>query len=147
MHNFFSSDISEFAGNLQGIIERGHKNNHKNMHKLGWKAWFFKSFDVSMLVHGCDVLQYHQFYDKIKKYILNVTTSICGKLINRRWCYNLYELHVNHTSYITKLWAQGSYFIYLYIVYLQHCFNSEQNCFYSGTDSFHVLQKFQTDWF
>ena len=27
------------------------------------------------------------------------------------------------------MWAQGSYFIYLYIVFLQHFFHSEQNCF------------------
>ena len=37
------------------------------MHKLVWKSQFFKSADVSMLVHGCDVSQYPQFYDKNKK--------------------------------------------------------------------------------
>ena len=53
------------------------------MHKLGWKAKFFKSADVSMLGHGCGVSQYPNFNDRIKKYIYNVTTSICGKLF--RW--------------------------------------------------------------
>ena len=36
------------------------------MHKLGWKAQFFKSAGVSILVHGCGVSQYPQFYDRIK---------------------------------------------------------------------------------
>ena len=34
-----------------------------NMHKLGWKAQYFKSADVSMLGHDCGVSQYPQFYD------------------------------------------------------------------------------------
>ena len=52
------------------------------MHNIGWKVQFFNSADVSMLVHGCGVSQYPQFYDRIKK-ISNVTTSICGNLY--RW--------------------------------------------------------------
>ena len=37
-----------------------------NMHKLGWKEKYFKSTDVSMLVHGFGVSKYPQFYDTIK---------------------------------------------------------------------------------
>ena len=37
------------------------------MHNIGWKVQFFNSADVSMLVHGCGVSQYPQFYDTIKK--------------------------------------------------------------------------------
>ena len=48
------------------------------MQKLGWKAQYLKSADVSMLDHGFGVSQYPQFYDTIK--ISIVTTSICGKL-------------------------------------------------------------------
>ena len=40
---------------------------------------------------------------------------------------------------ITKLWAHWSNFLYLYMVFLQHCFHLEQHCF-------HVLRTFQTDW-
>ena len=36
------------------------------MHKLGWKAQFFKSIDVPMLGHGYGVSQYSKFYDRIK---------------------------------------------------------------------------------
>ena len=42
-------------------------------------------------------------------------------------------------NFITKLWAHRSYFLYLYIVFFQHCFHSKQHCF-------HVLRTFQTDW-
>ena len=40
---------------------------------------------------------------------------------------------------ITKLWSHCSYFLYLYMVFLQHFFHSEQHFF-------HVIQTFQTDW-
>ena len=67
MHNFFYSNISEFAGNLEGMLDEGtYKTTIQNMHKLCWKAQFFKSSDVSMLVHGCGVSQYPQFDDTIK---------------------------------------------------------------------------------
>ena len=36
------------------------------MYNLGCKVQQFKSADVSVLGHGCDVSQYPQFYDKIK---------------------------------------------------------------------------------
>ena len=45
-------------------------------------------------------------------------------IINRQWCYNCWEIHVHHNICITKLWDQGSYFLYLYMVFLQHCFHS-----------------------
>ena len=32
------------------------------MHKIGWKANYFKSADASMLGSGCGVSQYPQFY-------------------------------------------------------------------------------------
>ena len=31
---------------------------------------------------------------------------------------------------ITKLWALSSYFLYLYMVFIQHCFRLEQHCFH-----------------
>ena len=80
MHTLIYSNISDFDGNLQGIIDEGtYKTTIKYIHNIGRKAQFFKSSDVSMLVHGCDVSQCPQFYDRIKK-TSNVTTSICRKL-------------------------------------------------------------------
>ena len=67
MHTFFYSNISEFAENLEEILDQGtYKTTIQNIHKLGWKAQFLKFADVSMLVHGCDVSRYPQFYDRIK---------------------------------------------------------------------------------
>ena len=64
MHTFFYSNISEFTGNFEGIIDEGtYKTTIQNMHNLGWKVQYFKSSDVSMLGHGCGVSQYPQFYD------------------------------------------------------------------------------------
>ena len=81
MHTFFYCNMSEFAGNLEGILDEGtYKTTIHNIHKLGWKAQFFKSADVLMLGHCCGVSQYPQFYDRIKIYISNVTMSICGNL-------------------------------------------------------------------
>ena len=66
MRTFFYSNIYEFAGNLQGIIDEGtFKTTIQNMHNLGWKAQLFNSADVSMLVRSCGVSQYPQFYDRI----------------------------------------------------------------------------------
>ena len=80
MHTFFYSNIYEFAGNLEVMLDEGaYKTTIHNMHKLGWKSKFFKSADVSILGHGCVVSQYPQFYDKVTKKS-NVTTPICGKL-------------------------------------------------------------------
>ena len=80
MHTFFYSKISEFAGNLEGMLYEGkYRTTVQSIHKLGWKAQYFKSADVSILGHGCGVSQYPQFYDNKRKKS-NVTTSICGKL-------------------------------------------------------------------
>ena len=66
MHTFFYSNISEFSGNVEGMLYKGtFKTTIQNMHKLGRKAQFFKSADVLMLVHGCGILQYPQFHDRI----------------------------------------------------------------------------------
>ena len=47
MHTFFYSNISECAGNLEGIIDEGtYKTTIHNMNKLGWKTQFFKYTDV-----------------------------------------------------------------------------------------------------
>ena len=68
MHNLFYSDIYEFAGSLQGILDEGtYKTTIQNMRKIGWKAQLFKYADVSMLGHGFGVSQYPQFYDRNKK--------------------------------------------------------------------------------
>ena len=68
MHTFVYLNISEFSGNLERMLDEGtYKTTIHNIHKLGWKAQYFNSADVSMLVHGCDVLQYPQFYGTIKK--------------------------------------------------------------------------------
>ena len=65
---------------MEGIIDEGtYRTIKQNIHKLGFKAQYFKSDDVSMLVHGCGISQYPQFYDTKKK-VSNVATSICGKL-------------------------------------------------------------------
>ena len=81
MHTLFNTNISEFGGNLEGMLdEEKYRSTVQNMHKIGWKAQYFKYADISMLGHGCGVSQYPQFYDtNIKK--LNVTTSIFGKLL------------------------------------------------------------------
>ena len=82
MHTFFYNNISEFGGDFEGILdERNYRSTVQNLHKLGWKAQYFKSADVSMLVHSCGVSTYPQFYDTIKIYISNVTTSIFGELL------------------------------------------------------------------
>ena len=70
MHTFFYYNISEFYGNLEGILDEGtYRSLIQNMHKLGWKAQYFKSSNVSLLGHGCVPSQYPQFYDTIKTYI------------------------------------------------------------------------------
>ena len=67
-HTFFYSNISEFGGNLEVILDEGnYRTTVQTMHKLGWKAQYFNYDDVSMLGHGCGVSQYPQFYDTNKK--------------------------------------------------------------------------------
>ena len=63
MHIFFYSNISGFAGNLEGMLDEvKYRTTVQNMHNLGWKAQYFKSSDVLMLGHGFGFLQYPQFY-------------------------------------------------------------------------------------
>ena len=39
MHTFFNSNISEFGGNLEGILDEGnYRSTVQNMHKIGWRA-------------------------------------------------------------------------------------------------------------
>ena len=69
MYTLFHSNLSKFAGNLEGIHDEGkYKTSVQNMHRIGWKGNYFKSDDVSMLGHCCGVSQYPQFY-YINKYI------------------------------------------------------------------------------
>ena len=44
------------------------------------------------------------------------------------------------------MWAQVSYFLYLYMVFLQHYFQSEQHCFLLEQKVFSFLLTLQTDW-
>ena len=68
MYTLLYLNISGFAGDLEGIIDEGtYKTSIRNMHKLGWKANYINSTDVSMLGHGCGVSQYPQFYDTNNK--------------------------------------------------------------------------------
>ena len=47
MHTFFYSSISEFGGNLEGMLDEGnHRTAVKTMNKLGCKAQYFKSTNV-----------------------------------------------------------------------------------------------------
>ena len=61
------------------MLDKGkYRTTVQSMHKIGWKAQYFKSAGVSMLGHGFGVLKYPQFYDThLKK---KASTSICGKL-------------------------------------------------------------------
>ena len=62
---FLYSNISEIAGNLEGIFDNGtYKTSIQNIDKLGWKANQFNYADVSMLGRGCGVSQYPQFDEK-----------------------------------------------------------------------------------
>ena len=64
MHTFFCLYISEFTGNLEGMIDdRKYRTKLKNIYKLGVKAQYLNSADVLMLGNGCEVSQYPQFYD------------------------------------------------------------------------------------
>ena len=67
MHTFFNNNISEFGGDLEGMLDEiNYRPTVHNMRKIGWKAQYFKSTYVSMLVHSCGVSTYPQFYDTIK---------------------------------------------------------------------------------
>ena len=108
MHNFFYSDMSEFAGNLEWMLDEGtYKTSMQNIHKLGWKAQFFKSGDVSMLGHGYDVSQYPQFYDRVKKNQM-LPRLYVGSYIGEKGCQFLQEpwIIALAKSVETFLWFQ-----------------------------------------
>ena len=47
MYNLFDWNISEFSGDLEGMIdEETYKGSIKNIHKICWKENYFKSADV-----------------------------------------------------------------------------------------------------
>ena len=81
MHTLFYNNISEFGGNLEGILDEGnYRTTVQTMHSIGWKAQYFKSAGVSILGHGCGVSQYPQFYDtnkiRIKCYHVHMWEAI-----------------------------------------------------------------------
>ena len=89
MHTFLNSNISEFGGDLEYMLdEKNYRSTVQNMHKLGRKAQYFKSADVSMLGHSCGVSAYPQFYDTIKKYIK---------------CYHVHIWEATQVKRVTKL--------------------------------------------
>ena len=97
MHTFFYNNISEFGGNLEGILDEGnYRSTVQNMHKISWKAQYFKSTDVSMLGHGFGVSQYPQFYDTNKKnikcYHVHMWEAIQMKRVTK-FCINHGLLH------------------------------------------------------
>ena len=77
IHIFFYSNISEFGGNLEGMLDEGRcRNTVQNMHKIGWKAQF-----SSLLMFPCwvRVVAFHNilsFMIQINNKS-NVITSIC----------------------------------------------------------------------
>ena len=46
------------------LYDGRYKRSIQNIHNIGWKADYFKYYDVSMLGCGCGVLQYPQFDEK-----------------------------------------------------------------------------------
>ena len=98
MYDSFYSNIYEFAGDLEVIIdERTYKISIQNMHKLGWKANYFNSDDVSMVGNGCGVSQYPQFYDtKLKKiqmlprtYVGSYSGEKGHQILQQKWIISL----------------------------------------------------------
>ena len=70
IYNLFYSNISEFSGYLEGIInEVTYKTILQNLQKRGWKGNYFKSYCVSMVGSGWGVSHYPQFYDRNNKNI------------------------------------------------------------------------------
>ena len=96
MHTFFNNNISEFGGDLEGMLDEiNYRPTVHNIHKIGWKAQYFKSADVSMLDQGCGVSQYPQFYDtnkKIKCYHVHMWEAIQVKIVTK-FCSNHGLLH------------------------------------------------------
>ena len=48
------------------LDEGRYRTSIQNLHKICWRAQYFKYYDVSMLGHGCGVSQYPQFHGNIK---------------------------------------------------------------------------------
>ena len=89
-------------------------------------------------VHICELTKCELF---LPEHLLSRST-----MINRRWCYNWYELHVHHNIHITKLWALSSYFIYLH-GFISTIFSIKNNIvFLLEQTVFNVPQTFQADW-
>ena len=97
MDTFFFSNISELAVNLEGMLDEGnYRTTVQNMHKLGWKAQYLKSADVSMLGHGCGVSQYSHFYYTNKNKIQMLTRPYVGSYCSEKghhFCRNHGFLH------------------------------------------------------
>ena len=74
------------------LDEGKYKKSIRNMHKLGWKANYFKYADVSMLGHDCGVSQYPQFYDRTKNIYQMLPRpyvgSYSGERVNQLLQYN-----------------------------------------------------------
>ena len=64
MHTFFYSNTSEFAGNLQECLMI---ENTKQPYRIYTSLVGRHNYSIPVLVHGCGVSQYPQFYDIIKK--------------------------------------------------------------------------------
>ena len=68
MYTFFYSNVFEFYGNLQGMLDEGrYKTSIQNMHKIDWKENYF-----TLLMYQCWVMVvvFHNilsFKKKIKK--------------------------------------------------------------------------------
>ena len=65
-------------------------------------------------------------------------------IINIWWCYNCSEVHV-HNIFITKLWALGSYFLYLHD-FLITLFSSRTVQFSVLFHESNLIHKLKTDW-
>ena len=107
--------------------------------------WYFKGdilvtdLDLSVFPNIATTTNFH-FHSREQVFLtcelsLSEHLQSGAAIPNRQRCYNCSKLHVHHNICGTKLWALGSYFLYLYIIFLQLCFHSEQHCF-SRIDSF-----------
>ena len=51
------------------LKDENYKITVNKLHDAGWENSYFASVDVAMLVHGCCVSQYPQFYYQNLEYI------------------------------------------------------------------------------
>ena len=85
MHTLFYSNISEFAVNLEGIIDEvTYITTIHNKYNLGWNAQLFKSADVLMLGHVYGFSKYPQFYDRIKNKYQMLPRPYVGSYIGEK---------------------------------------------------------------